>query len=342
MRISLLPQRCPTTLSSVSPLGGCNLMTTMTPLYETPAGKMYCGRAEELLESPALLQLMGRVQLILTSPPFPLNTKKKYGNKQGQEYLKWLSSFAGTFRDYLTEDGSVVIELGNAWKRGMPVLSTLPIRSLLAFLDAGQLHLCQEFICYNTARLPSPAQWVTVERIRVKDAFTRLWWMAASPRPKADNRRILTAYSKSMQKLLDRGTYNPGVRPSGYRVGSGSFLKRNEGAIPPNVVVPADTAVTELLPLANTQSHDPYLSRCRAESIDPHPARMSLKLVEFFVSFLTDRGDLVLDPFAGSNSTGFVAEALSRKWVALEVERSYAASSELRFREAPAAQPLEL
>ena len=54
-------------------------------------------------------------------------------------------------------------------------------------------------------------------------------------------------------------------------------------------------------------------------------------LVEFFVKFLTDPGDVVLDPFAGSNTTGAVAEHLGREWVAIEADAGYAESSRVRF-----------
>ena len=70
------------------------------------------------------------------------------------------------------------MEIGNAWESGRPTMSTLSLRALLAFLEAGGLHLCQQFISHNPARIPSPAQWVTVERIRVKDSFTNVWWMS--------------------------------------------------------------------------------------------------------------------------------------------------------------------
>jgi len=58
---------------------------------------------------------------------------------------------------------------------------------------------------------------------------------------------------------------------------------------------------------------------------------MPLKLVDFFVRFLTDPGDRVLDPFAGSNTTGLAAERLRRRWVAFEAERGYAKASHVRF-----------
>jgi len=305
------------------------------PLYESKWGRMYYGRAEEILGAFPVNRYKGRVQLVFTSPPFPLNRKKKYGNLRGDEYVAWMASFAPVLRDYLTEDGSIVVELGNAWEPGGPTMSTLPMKALLAFQEKADLHLCQEFICFNTARLPTPAQWVNIERIRVKDAFTRVWWMSPTPRPKADNREVLTEYSGSMRTLLRKGTYNPGRRPSEHQIGKTSFLTDNGGAIPPNVLVPALEnmlpEVHEVLPIANTRSNDPYQVYCRENGIEPHPARMPVELVRFFTLLLTEQGDRVLDPFAGSNTTGFAAEQLRRKWLAIEADADYARASASRF-----------
>lgn len=210
-------------------------------------------------------------------------------------------------------------------------MSTLPLRALLAFQEEAGLHLCQEFICYNPAKLPTPAQWVNVERCRVKDAFTRVWWLSTNPKPKADNRRVLTKYSESMNTLLRKGTYNPGRRPSEHTIGEKSFLRKNGGAIPPNVLVPTIGDLSEVLPFSNTSSNDAYRTYCVENNLEMHPARMPAKLVEFFVEFLTDEKDLVLDPFAGSNTTGFVAENLNRKWLSIEASSDYAATSLGRF-----------
>lgn len=283
---------------------------------------MYWGKAEEFLLRHPLNVRKKKVQLIFTSPPFPLNRKKKYGNLQGTEYVEWLAGFAGLFRDLLTKDGSLVVELGNAWEPGKPVMSTLALKALLALQERGEFYLCQEFICYNPARLPSPAQWVNVERIRVKDSFTRLWWMSPSDRPKADNRHVLKEYSDSMKKLLASGKYNPGKRPSEHNIGETSFLTDNGGAIPPNV-----------LEIANTQASDPYQNYCRSMGFTPHPSRMPLDLPRFFIKFLTDEGDLVLDPFAGSNTTGAASELLRRRWISIEAQPDYADSSRGRFQQ---------
>jgi site-specific DNA-methyltransferase (cytosine-N4-specific) len=251
-----------------------------------------------------------------------LNRKKKYGNRQGDKYIDWLASFAPVFTEYLKRDGSIVLEMGNAWEPGSPVMSTLAIEALLEFMRRGKLHLCQQFVCHNPARLPSPAQWVTIRRMRVKDAYTHVWWMAPTKEPKADNRRVLRSYSGSMLKLLERQTYNSGARPSQHHISKGSFLSNNGGAIPPNV-----------LTLSNTRSSDPYQKHCRNHNLPTHPARMPEGLPEFFIRFLTNCRDLVMDPFAGSNTTGAVAERLKRRWIAIEPDGEYLDGSRGRFSE---------
>src|SRR5438309_5231396 len=179
--------------------------TAPSAAYRTSLGVMYQTTVERFLRSRVARAYSGKCQLIITSPPFPLNRKKAYGNFTGQEYKDWLEALAPKFVDLLSDDGSVVIELGNAWVRGLPVMSTLSLEALLAFLKAGDLHLCQQFVAHNPARLPGPIQWVNKKRIRVKDSFTHVWWMARTPNPKADNRRVLQAYGSSMRQLHASG-----------------------------------------------------------------------------------------------------------------------------------------
>jgi DNA modification methylase len=288
--------------------------------YRTQRDVMYHGRAEEVLLSPAAKSFRGKVNLIFTSPPFPLNRKKRYGNEQGDAYIDWLARFAPLFREFLAPTGSIVIEMGNAWEAGRPVMSTLALESLLAFLRAGEFHLCQQFICHNPTRLPTPAQWVNVERVRVKDSYTHLWWMSPSENPRADNRQVLKPYSKSMLKLLETGKYNAGRRPSEHHIGKTSFLTNNAGAIPSNV-----------LTFSNTSASDPYLRFCREHEMSPHPARMPVGLPEFFIKFLTRPRGLVLDPFAGSNTTGAVADKNKRRWISIEANEDYVDASRGRF-----------
>ena len=288
--------------------------------YRTELGVMFASTIEDFLASNTAGSIRGSVQMIFTSPPFPLNRKKRYGNKTGEQYLTWLKELAPRLTELLAEDGSIVMELGNAWEPGIPVMSTLALEAFLAFQKTAKLELCQQFVCYNPARLPSPAQWVNVERIRVKDAFTHIWWMAPTARPKANNRNVLTEYGPDMRKLLARGSYNSGHRPSGHVLSEKSFLTDNGGAIPPNVFM-----------ISNTNSTDLYREYCRSHDYPAHPAPMQPEVVSFFVRMLTDPGDLVMDPFGGSNSTGAIAEVEGRRWIATEPDRGYVEGSKGRF-----------
>jgi hypothetical protein len=288
--------------------------------YRTRSGGMFLCKAEDFLASSRAERYRGKIQLIFTSPPFPLNTKKAYGNLRGDQYTNWLAKFAALFKGMLAPHGSIVLEMGNAWEAGRPVMSTLALEGLLKFLKQGDLKLAQQFICYNPARLPSPAQWVNVERIRLKDSYTHLWWMAATERPYANNKNVLKPYSPSMLKLLSTKKYNSGKRPSQHSIGRTSFLTNNNGAIPSNV-----------LTFPNTGNGDPYQLYCREQNLELHPARMHIGLPEFFIKFLTKPGDLVLDPFAGSNTTGAAAERLGRRWVAIEARSDYVQGSLGRF-----------
>nr|WP_295869392.1 site-specific DNA-methyltransferase [uncultured Chitinophaga sp.] len=288
--------------------------------YQTSKGTFYQGKIEDFLKSSKTEKYKGKVNLIFTSPPFPLNRKKKYGNLQGEEYIRWLTDITSELVDYLSDDGSIVIEVGNSWVEGIPAMSTLAIETLLSILKTSNLNLCQQFIWYNLAKLPSPAQWVNVERVRVKDSFTHIWWMSKSKNPKADNRNVLTEYSESMKKLIKNKKYNSGKRPSEHKIGQESFLIDNSGAIPSNVLVSS-----------NTQSYNDYLNYCRANSLEPHPARMPIDIPNFFIKLLTSENDLVLDPFGGSNTTGQAAELLNRNWLAVELNENYILGSKGRF-----------
>lgn len=300
--------------------------------YQTDLGTMIHGKIENALVSRHLQDQKGKINLIVTSPPFPLVRKKRYGNETGEAYLQWLEALATPLTELLTDDGSIVIEIGNAWEEGAPIMSTLPLEALMAFKRAAKLNLCQHVICHNPARLPSPAAWVNLKRARLKDSFTHVWWMSKAEFPKADNRRVLNPYSKDMKKLLERQSYNAGTRPSGHVISKSGFLTDHGGSIGPNVLDLAGEHYPEsLLKYTGTGWDAGYRSYCKANDLPCHPARMQSSLSAFFIQFLTDENDLVLDPFGGSNTTGSVAESLARRWISVEADRDYVDGSVGRF-----------
>lgn len=257
------------------------------------------------------------VKLVVTSPPFALTRQKEYGNVDVERYLDWFMPFAHEIRRILTDDGSFVLDIGGTWNKGHPTRSLYHFEVAIA-LTRELFHLAQEFFWYNPSKLPSPAEWVTVRRIRVKDAVNLVWWFSKSENPDADNRRVLTEYSGAMLKLLSNG-YRAKARPSGWDI-TDKFSTDHGGAIPPN-----------LLQIANTESNSQYLRLCRSSGKKVHPARFPYGLPEFFVRFLTEPGDLVYDCFGGSNVTGRVCEDLQRRWVISELDESYLEASAFRF-----------
>jgi len=287
------------------------------PYYTTRFGAAYLGNALD-----AMKNLRGNtVDLIMTSPPFALQRKKKYGNEKAGEYTEWFIPFAKEFRRIVKPKGSIVIHIGGSWVKGKPLKNFYQYELLVTLCKQLDFCLAQDLYWFNKAKLPGPAQWVTVNRWRLKDAVDQIFWLSKTPYPKADNRKVLKEYSKAMKELLsDKNYYKPNVvRPSEHRI-SEKFYNGKGGAIHPNI-----------FEYSNTDSQSKYIRLCRAYGIKPHPARYPIKLPEFFISFLTNRGNKILDPFGGSNVTGEAAEKLGRKWICIEIKQHYLQGSLCRF-----------
>lgn len=281
--------------------------------YRTALGATFQGDAQSLLAKLP----ENSVDLVLTSPPYALHFKKEYGNVEKEAYVGWLRPFGREILRVLKPGGSFVLNIGGSYNAGTPTRSLYQFRVLLMLCDDLGFHLAQEYFWYNPAKLPSPAEWVNVRRIRLKDSVEYVWWLSKTPNPKADNRKVLTEYSNDMKRLLIRG-YRSKERPSGHKI-TQKFTDCG-GSIPSNV-----------LERGNNESNSEYIRLCEENGQKPHPARFPSALPKFFVKFLTEPGDLVVDPFAGSNTTGAVAESLERRWLAFELESRYVENSRLRF-----------
>ncbi len=283
--------------------------------HETKLGQMYLGDTLEVL--PTCFEEKS-VDLIMTSPPFGLIRKKDYGNVDSTEYVDWFKPFAEQFKRVLKDNGSLVIDIGGSWIPGQPTRSLYHFKLLIMLCEEFGFHLAQEFFWWNPSKLPTPAEWVNVRRIRVKDAVNCVWWLSPTPWPRAENRRILQPYSDSMNELLKNG-YKAKLRPSGHDI-SDKFSVNNGASIPPN-----------LLAIPNTESNSYYLRYCKEHDLEAHPARFPSELPEFFIRMLTDPGDFVVDPFGGSCVTGEVSERTNRRWACIELSEDYLKGSLARF-----------
>jgi site-specific DNA-methyltransferase (cytosine-N4-specific) len=287
---------------------------TVGARYETALGRAYCADAIEVLRAVP----SGSVQLVLTSPPYALHFKKEYGNADQREYVDWISPYCREIKRVLKPDGSFVLNIGGAWTPGEPTRSLYHLRVLLHLCDDLEFRLCQDMFWFNPAKMPAPAEWVNVRRIRVKDSVEYIYWLGKTAHPKADNAKVLQEYSADMRRLINRGV-KPTTRPSGHQIKE-TFSRDRGGSIPPN-----------FLQCGNNESNSAYIKGMKAQGRKIHPARFPAELPRFFIEFLTDPGDLVIDPFAGSNTTGAVAESLGRRWIASELRSDYVDDSRIRF-----------
>ena len=386
-------------METTDPSQVTDLMGTERPQYVTTAGNetvevrpsveavgedpiqgaAFAGDSRDLIDAVE----DASIDLVVTSPPFALQRKKEYGNKSPEEYVEWFLDFAEGIYDALAENGSLVIDIGGGWQKGKPLRSHYHFKLLSALTDDdGHLadridesfNLAQDFYWYNPAKLPTPAQWVTIERIRVKDAVNHVWWLSkGDAREKPDNRRVLKEYSDAQKQLIENG-YDAKTRPSEHKISDTFDKPAEDGAIRPNfrnaiddetvkedpsellekldvpenlLEVILEEGLTEelvqtlgaayaednVLEIANTRSQTPYLQACKETDTDIHPARFPRELPKFFIQFLTEPGDTVLDIFAGSNTTGQMAQQTGRKWLAFDAEERYLEGSKYRFQE---------
>jgi len=283
--------------------------------HKTRHGCMVLGDAKEALVRKIKDKT---VDLIVTSPPFGLVRKKQYGNEDADKYIEWFKPFAEEFKRILKDEGSLIIDIGGSWIPGQPTRSLYHYKLLIMLCEEIGFYLAQDFFWWNPSKLPTPAEWVNVRRIRVKDAVNCIWWLSPTPWPKASNKRILQPYSDSMKSLLKNG-YKAKLRPSGHDI-STKFSKNNKASIPPNLIA-----------VANTESNSHYLRYCNDNNIKPHPARFPSEIPEYFVRMLTDKGDFIIDPFAGSCVTGKVCETLRRKWMCIDLVEDYLKGGMARF-----------
>jgi len=298
-------------------------LPNLTPFCSTRFGDSYLGDSLEVMQAIP----DNSVSLVMTSPPYALHFKKAYGNVDKSEYVKWFIPFASQIKRVLTADGSFVLNIGGSYNPGSPTRSLYHFKLLIELVEQLGFHLAQECFWYNPAKMPVPAEWVTIRRVRIRDSVEYVWWLSKGKHPKANNRAVLKTYSADMHRLNGRGL-RATTRPSGHNI-KASFAKiETGGSIPPNVI---EEFPTDLLRFGNNAANDTYTLKCKEQGIPVHPARFPAALPDFFIRLLTEMDDLVLDPFAGSNTTGSVAKKLERRWIAVECVQEYLEASKFRF-----------
>ena len=315
----------PPTTEQIPQKWSSELLPGLTPFYRTAGGAAFVGDSLSLLKSLP----DNSVSLVVTSPPYALHFKKTYGNESKDTYVDWFLPFAKEVKRVLKDDGSFVLNIGGSYNKGTPTKSLYLFRLLIRLVDEVGLHLAQDCFWYNPAKMPVPAEWVTVRRIRIKDSVEYVWWFGKTAWPKASNRNVLKEYSEDMKRLATREKIAT-QRPSGHVIRESWKETKSKGAIPSNVLE-AEQYPEDILIMGNNAANDRYTLTCKEKGITIHPARFPASLPEFFINLTTEPNDLVVDIFAGSNTTGAVCEKIGRRWLSFELSEEYVNGGQYRF-----------
>lgn len=288
--------------------------------FSTDLGVALWGSAEDVFG-----QLEDDICLMMTSPPYPLANQRQYGGVDQKAYVQWLCTTIEPIIKRLKPGGNIVLNLGvDIFEPGSPARSTYVERVTLALCDMG-LSLMDRFIWQNPQKPPGPIQYASLQRVQCNAGYEMCLWFTNSPSEViADNRRVLQPHTEQHKRLIAKGGENRERSFSGgaYRVYQGSFGNDTPGRIPRNILTIPHRDMDQA----------PARAFAREHGIPEHPAPMPTRLAEFFVQFLSEVGDLVVDPFGGMATTGRAAEKHKRRWLVTERCRQYIASAAERFR----------
>jgi site-specific DNA-methyltransferase (cytosine-N4-specific) len=272
------------------------------------------------------------ITLVVTSPPYPLASARKYGNPSEPEYVDWICRTLEPVIKNLVPGGSICLNVSNdIFQKGSPARSMYCERLLLALNDRFGLHLMDRLIWENPQKPPGPFQYASKARTQLNVAYEPIYWLTNDPsRVKSNNRRVLQAHTERHLALIQRGgeqrdaAYSDGA----YRVKPGSFGNATEGRIPRNILRHGHRCA----------SQSAYKRMAAERGLPAHGAPMPLSLAKFLVEFLSEPGDVVAEPFAGSFTTPLAAELLGRRWWATECMAEYVMGGGPRFADQPGYQ----
>lgn len=269
------------------------------------------------------------ISLVITSPPYPLTSARAYGNPPEHMYVDWICKTLEPVVKNLVRGGSICLNISNdIFLKHSPARSMYCERLLLALHDRLGLHLMDRLIWENKSKPPGPYQYASKARTQLNVVYEPIYWLTNAPHSvKSDNRRVLQAHTEKHLALIARG----GEQRSGsfsdgaYTMRHGAYASPTEGKIPRNILSFGHRCAHQIA----------YKQAAKAMGLPVHGAPMPMALASFLIKFLSEPGDLVADPFAGSFTTADAAERLGRRWLATERVAQYVLGGASRFTEAP-------
>lgn len=292
--------------------------------FSTDLGIAILGTCESVFSS-----IDSPISLVVTSPPYPLASQRRYGNPPEPVYVDWICKTLEPVIKNMVPGGSICLNISNdIFLPQSPARSMYCERLLLALNSRFGLELMDRLVWDNPQKPPGPFQYASKARTQLNVAYEPVYWLTNDPhKVRSNNRRVLQQHSEKHLALIRNGGENrEGVYSDGaYRVRPGSFGAPTEGRIPKNILRYGHRC----------KEQSAYKKAARALGLPVHGAPMPSKLASFLINFLTEPGDLVADPFSGSFTTAAEAERLGRRWLATETMVEYVLGGSTRFTQAP-------
>ena len=252
------------------------------------------------------------IDLIFTSPPYPLANARQYGNPSEQEYVDWLCHVIAPAVDNLVDGGSICINVGNdIFMKLSPARSMYQERLVLALHDRLGLHKMDTFI-WVANKAPTPFAWASKQRVQLNSGYEPVYWFTNNPKKvKSNNQRVLHAHSETHHSFVHAGgAKTASIQSDGsHRKRVGAYSNPTEGRIARNV---------QSFAMCKADQNKAYREFCQKHNLPTHGASMPINLAKFFIEFLTEENDLVVDPFGGRLKTAMAAESLNRRWLTTE------------------------
>lgn len=248
------------------------------------------------------------IKLIYGSPPYP-NAERDYGVWKASEYIERISPFLDASILKLREDGFLVINVKANREKATSKLASkrsLVVEKLAILLEEQWGLHCVDIEIWVKEN-PAP----TGLRVACQDAYEQNLWFSKAPKWTINLDAIRRPYESHSVKTYGEYEYKP--RSNGL-----SYVRKNKkiqphplGALPKNIIRGGVSA-----------------------RIGEHQATQPLYLPEKYIKATTNEGDLVVDPWMGSGTTGIVAISLKRKFIGFDIVQSYVTAAEERFKEA--------
>lgn len=275
--------------------------------FSTDLGVAIWGRCQEVYSG-----IGEPIALCVTSPPYPLRQARAYGNPDEAKYVDFICESLGPIVSNLIPGGSVVLNISNdIFEPKSPARSLYIERLILALHDRLGLSLMDRMPWVNFSKPPGPTHWACVNRVQLTTAYEPVFWFTNDPmRVRSNNRRVLEPHTDRHTRLMQGGgarrtaVYGDGA----YKIRPDSYGRITEGKIPRNVIQRGHAC-------NDTRA---YREHAASLGLPTHGAMQPTSIPDFFIRFLTEPGDLVVDNFGGTIRTGLAAERLGRRWFVTE------------------------